>query len=149
MGTLFACGAQTYNFELKEYYFSIYEGDSRVIEKISDGNFSYSYEVGNNEIVSVNNDGVVTGLKAGASTVIVKSGEFSQTMMVEVIANQRYIKLNVTETNKVLGSTFDIIATVYEKGAVSTKNVQWAVSTECAKTINGNVLTSCCATPFC
>ena len=126
-GTIFACGAPTGEFKLKEHYFSIYEGESRVIEVISNGNYSYTYEVGDSEVVSVSNDGVVTGLKAGSSAITVKSGEFTDTMMVEVIANERFIKLNINETSKVVGSTFDIIASVYVKGSVSEKNCTVAV----------------------
>ena len=139
--SLFACAPQVSEFKLKEHYFSIYEGDSRAIETISEANLSYTYEVGDSEVISVSDNGVVTAIKAGSSAVTVKSGDKTDTLMVEVIANERFIKLNINETSKVVGSTFDIIASVYVKGSVSEKTVQWQLSTDVNKIVNGNILT--------
>ena len=147
--TLFACTksdnndqpVETVSFTLKEYHFSIFEGDTRKIEILSDDDLEFTFEVSNTEVLSVDADGVVSGLKSGASAVTVKSGKLSETMMVEVLENKRYIALNSTDTNKVVGSTFAIVATVYDKGVASSQMVEWSVSNDCPKEINGNTLT--------
>ena len=129
------------SFELKEHFISIFEGESRKIEVLSDDNLTYTYEPSDETVVSVDGNGTVHGLKEGSSVITVKADELTDTMMVEVLKNERYISLNCVETNKVIGSKFDIVAVICEKNRIIDDEVVWTTSVDCEKTINGNTIT--------
>ncbi len=145
---LFACNngdstqpIENNGFLLKQYYFKIYEGDTCSIEIISDKNDEYEFIVSNAEIIKVDKTGIVTGLKEGYSTITVKSDEHSETVMIEVIKDERKIVLDTTNTNKIVGGSFSITAIVYEKGVDAGGIVDWSLSSDCANIIKGNTIT--------
>jgi len=144
--SLFACNnknnkEEIESFSLKENYFKLFEGENRTIQIISDNDLKYTFSNSNDEVISVDDKGVVTALKEGASIVTVVSGELSDVLMVEVVANNKYIALTATDTNMIVGATLDIGASVYVKDEISSNIVEWTITEGCDYRVDGNKIT--------
>ena len=144
--SLFACNnknnkEEIESFSLKENYFKLFEGENRTIQIISDNDLIYTFSNSNDEVISVDDKGVVTALKEGASIVTVVSGELSDVLMVEVVANNKYIALTATDTNMIVGATLDIGASVYVKDEISSNIVEWTITEGFDYRVDGNKIT--------
>ena len=128
-------------FSLKEYSFNLYVGDSRTIEVLSEEELSYKFVSSREDVVSVNDNGLVTALREGVAFINVTSGDLTDTLRVTVSENKKYISFDTEDTNMVVSSTKDITAVVYNKGLPMDVVVTWTVSPDCKHEINGNVIT--------
>ena len=128
-------------FALKEHFYNLYEGESRIVEIYGEKDAEYEFNVTDTTIATVDEAGNISALSEGATVVKVVCGEYSDSFMVKVLKNERYIELSSVETSKVVGSKFDITASVIDKGQDSGKKVAWSISGDCKNEVVDNKIT--------
>lgn len=110
------------------------------IEPINTTDKIITWSTSDSSIATINNEGVVVGIKVGTATITAKNGNVSTTVQVTITPIVvKSIELNKKSTTLVVDGSETITATIYPSNATN-NDITWASSDESIVTVNNGTI---------